>query len=133
MTKDTSDVVSLLNRWADVLEIPSGDFVNEDLRRAAALISSLVAERDNLEAWFDGLTPNEMHDSITRLKDRALTAERLLAEARAALEPFAELGRVILAEAPGEADIVLFTDCGGRVHTISLSDFRRASIGGGNG
>lgn len=46
--QDELGLVALLNKWADVLTIPSGDFVNEDLRRVAAALTSLIAERDGL-------------------------------------------------------------------------------------
>ena len=44
--QDELGLVALLNKWADVLTIPSGDFVNEDLRRVATALTSLIAERD---------------------------------------------------------------------------------------
>lgn len=46
--QDELGLPALLNKWADVLTTPSGDFVNEDLRRAAAALTSLIAERDGL-------------------------------------------------------------------------------------
>jgi len=44
------DLVGILLKWADVLDIRSGDFVNEDLRLAAARIIAVEAERDAAEA-----------------------------------------------------------------------------------
>lgn len=56
--------------------------IAETLREAVAALSSLVrerdearTERDNLIAWFDGLTPNEMHDSIVKLRELVVVAE----------------------------------------------------------
>lgn len=45
----------LLRKWADVLVIPSGPFVNEDLRRAADELDRLRAELDraNSPLWHD--------------------------------------------------------------------------------
>ncbi len=45
-------------------------------------IERLTFERDHLLAWFDGLTPAEMHDAIVRDKTR-------IAKLEAALKPFA--------------------------------------------
>lgn len=97
-------LVGLLRKWADVLDIPSGDFVNQDLLRAADALTSLIAERDGLEAWFDGLTPNEMDGVIVRLKDRALAAEAQLKAAREALGKAASLLEVVAEDAKDRGD-----------------------------
>ena len=39
-----SDIVEILRRWAEILDIPSGPFVNADLRYAADTITRLRAE-----------------------------------------------------------------------------------------
>lgn len=39
-------LTELLRAWADCVRIPSGDFVNEDLRRAADEIDRLTSDRD---------------------------------------------------------------------------------------
>ena len=52
----------------------------------ATTIERLTAERDELVAWFDGLTPNEMHASIVKLRERALAAEFLNARQAEALK-----------------------------------------------
>jgi hypothetical protein len=44
MTTHTDDLVASLLKWAEVLDIPSGDFVNEDLREGAAEIIRLRKE-----------------------------------------------------------------------------------------
>jgi hypothetical protein len=44
------NIVALLNAWADCLEIPSGQFVNDDLRFAAAEITRLTARLEELAA-----------------------------------------------------------------------------------
>lgn len=41
--KNAPDVVSTILKWAAVLDIPSGPFVNEDLSNAAACIEDLAA------------------------------------------------------------------------------------------
>lgn len=58
---------------------------------ALLAIRDALLSDDNLLAWLDGLTPNEMHDSIVRLKDRAEAAEQQLKAAREALEQIADI------------------------------------------
>lgn len=115
MTSTTSDIVARLRPNAVVDHVPGmavsnlrrcgcddlADQLNEWIARnnglkseAAALISSLVAERDDLAAMIQRLVAagnedvalmREMGETITSAQDRANTAERLLAEARAVL------------------------------------------------
>jgi hypothetical protein len=40
-----AELVRLLRKWADVLDVPSGDFVNQDLRASADKIERMMAER----------------------------------------------------------------------------------------
>jgi len=46
----SEQIAELLDKWADVLDIPSGDFVKQDLRAAAehirSLHSTLIIARD---------------------------------------------------------------------------------------
>jgi hypothetical protein len=44
MTTNDFDIAKTLLKWAEVLDIPSGNFVNEDLRAGAAEILRLRAE-----------------------------------------------------------------------------------------
>jgi hypothetical protein len=62
----------------------------------------------------------EAADSLTTLSARVMELE-------AALEPFAELGRIVLAEAPPGAETVgLFASSTGERAKVRLADFRRA-------
>ena len=47
---DDERLASTLIAWADTLNIPSGDFVNQDLRQAASRISTLSSEVERLRA-----------------------------------------------------------------------------------
>ena len=74
-----------------------------DWDEAASTLSALEAERDNLLAWFDGLTPNEMHDSIVRLKARAEAAEAENARLRIEVEAAKLFGGGFFGSMPTEA------------------------------
>jgi hypothetical protein len=66
-------------------------------------------------------------DAVRNLVDENERLRADLANAIAAIAPFASIGRVILAEAPNEAnDITLFTDCEGCKHCVTLGAFRKA-------
>lgn len=72
----------------------------------------------------NALRSGEMLYTTPLSNPRAVSAETLLA----ALKPFAELGLVILGEAPQDASkISIFTDCEGHRHFVSLNDFRAAT------
>jgi hypothetical protein len=88
-----------LLQWADVLDIPSGLFVKDDLRWAATELTRLRAERDRLRE--DVAQANLRRDEVEKLFDkwhtkaaeenaRALSAESAAARLREALEKIAE-------------------------------------------
>lgn len=58
--------------------------------------------------------------------DQLSAAEQSLSEAREALKPWAEIGDLVLAEAPPNAEIVVFTDSEGCKHAVGLDAFRDA-------
>lgn len=97
MTKDElglRKLVELLRKWAGVLTIPSGEFVNEDLRRAADAITALIAERDALAKRLDhyigmhGANIRTGRRLVLRERARAEAAEAQLKAAREVLEAF---------------------------------------------
>lgn len=95
------------------------------ISEAATLLTTLSAERDDLEAWFDGLTPNEMHESIVKLRDRATTAESQLAKAVEALAPFATYLDTVPFDLDNKGD-PLPDDAGPGWTYLTAGDFRKA-------
>lgn len=82
MSKD--DLVSRLRAWAEVVDIPSGKFVNEDIAFAATRITALEAEVDAKNSLIAEM--KDKHGATIR-RAEALSSKLKLAEA--ALEPFA--------------------------------------------
>ncbi len=163
MTKDTSDVVARLEQYRAALEKISAirdSIIGFQNVGWSEHIYPLVAALH--EAGFDGIGYDKARENVSTLlamtkaaEDRALTAERLLAEARAEvvaeqyrhgetgleleaakalLKPFADVASYIADTRPGwDHDDF---DIGGSLSPlITLKAFRdaRASIGGGNG
>jgi hypothetical protein len=141
MTPTSEVVADFLIREADLRDTAPDDYdenVTAKMREAAALISSLVAERDaavalNNRYAYERDKAREERDAAERRSEahwklRFEQAERLLAEAREALKPFAM---------EGWADENGWTDRGWPNDRIcdwfGPSDFLRASIGGVNG
>lgn len=81
---DLNELVEKLNKWADVLIIPSGDFVNEDLRRTAAALTSLIAERDGLRHDVDSAGSLRLRMEAHRLGHDAARANFLTMQGAAA-------------------------------------------------
>jgi hypothetical protein len=79
MTKDTSEVVARLTTDAEFLARKRGSYptIGKDCAEAAALISSLVAENGKLLE-----DANDYKTTMLANYERAIEAERLLAEAR---------------------------------------------------
>lgn len=76
------DLVSNLLKWAGVLDIPSGNFVNEDLREAAARILALEAERDGLKKKVNKLHRRAIHaEALSEKQQKLARIERSAAEA----------------------------------------------------
>ena len=127
MTSPTSDIVARALQIASAAD-GSTAAAKDALRECAALISSLVVERDAAQTSHAAARQNflTMQGAAAELKDRALTAERLLAEAREALR---EMGssRVrdrVAAKVGCNHDLL---------HDALQAEVRALSIGGGNG
>lgn len=57
----------------------------QKLEAAEARATTAENEREQLLAWFDGLTPNEMHEAIKRDKARIAVLEKALFDLREAV------------------------------------------------
>jgi chromosome segregation ATPase len=76
---DEQNIAQLLRQWAEVISLPSGQFVKEDLTYAADTITRLTEERDALADDRDGYV-QLLTDQNTRLTAGVEGLKRQIAE-----------------------------------------------------
>jgi hypothetical protein len=99
------------------------------LSEAEARIAELEAENERLKHRLTEVAHQREDVKWTALTHglNKMSAEALLKEAGKALEPFAKLGDIVLAEAPADSDEVnIYVDCEDNIHWVRNEDFRAA-------
>jgi hypothetical protein len=138
------EIAKRLRQWADVLEIPSGDFVNDDLRAAADELNrrsvTSQASEGEVEGLIEGLRQignaghnpaltGAQHEALMRAINflhRAPVSKRV-ERLETALKPFADAAADLPEHIHDMVPVVLTTDAEDNpVDIVHIGDFRRA-------